>query len=302
MLYTRSIRRNCSPRKSKVQNARDLVVDSVTGVDLALPVAGPGARSYAFLIDWLIRVILFTAWYGVAALLYNRRWTFIAPLNPDAKWFVLVVTPAAAMYFLYHFVLEIAMHGRTPGKRMAGIHIAARTGGSPGVGALLTRNVFRLVDSLPLLYGVGLVTAFATRDHVRIGDMAAGTILVYERPDIVLPERTMTAAAAAPARPLSHSDAEVITELLTRWAQLESDARQNLAIAILIRHGIIASFPKHLTDAAAPYQQDFTAPAAPQQRANTPSLSQPTLVAPTAPRTDSELRTQLERLLRGKPT
>ena len=110
-----------------MHNARDLVVDSVTGVDLALPVAGPGARSYAFLIDWLIRAILFTAWYGVAALLYNRRWTFIAPLNPDAKWFVLVVTPAAAMYFLYHFVLEIAMHGRTPGKRMAGIHIVTRT-------------------------------------------------------------------------------------------------------------------------------------------------------------------------------
>jgi uncharacterized RDD family membrane protein YckC len=223
-----------------VHNARDLVVDSVTGVDLALPVAGPGARSYAFLIDWLIRAILFTAWYGVAALLYNRRWTFIAPLNPDAEWFVLVVTPAAATYFLYHFVLEIAMHGRTPGKRMAGIHIVTRTGGSPGIGALLTRNVFRLVDSLPLLYGVGLVATFATRDHVRIGDMAAGTILVYERPDVVLPERA-AATAASSEQALRNSDAEVITELLTRWPQLESEARQHLATAILTRHGINAT-------------------------------------------------------------
>ena len=241
-----------------MHNARDLVVDSVTGVDLALPVAGPGARSYAFLIDWLIRAILFTAWYGVAALLYNRHWTFIAPLNPDAKWFVLVVTPAAAMYFLYHFVLEIAMHGRTPGKRMAGIHIVTRTGGSPGIGALLTRNVFRLVDSLPLLYGVGLVASFATRDHVRIGDMAAGTILVYERPDVVLPERL--AAGASSALALSSADAEVITELLTRWPQLESEARQHLATAILTRHGINATA------------------------------------------IDTELRGQLERLLRGAPT
>ena len=241
-----------------MHNARDLVVDSVTGVDLALPVAGPGARSYAFLIDWLIRAILFTAWYGVAALLYNRRWTLIAPLNPDAKWFVLVVTPAAAMYFLYHFVLEIAMHGRTPGKRMAGIHIVTRTGGSPGIGALLTRNVFRLVDSLPLLYGVGLVASFATRDHVRIGDMAAGTILVYERPDVVLPERL--AAGASSALALSSADAEVITELLTRWPQLESEARQHLATAILTRHGINATA------------------------------------------IDTELRAQLERLLRGAPT
>jgi hypothetical protein len=141
---------------------------------------------------------------------------------------------------------------------MAGIHIVTRTGGSPGIGALLTRNVFRLVDSLPLLYGVGLVATFATRDHVRIGDMAAGTILVYERPDVVLPERAT--AAASSERTLRNSDVEVITELLTRWPQLESGARQHLAAAILTRHGI------NVTTA------------------------------------DTELRAQLERLLRGAPT
>jgi uncharacterized RDD family membrane protein YckC len=260
MPSTRSTRRNCSPRKSKVHNARDLVVDSVTGVDLALPVAGPGARSYAFLIDWVIRAILFTAWYGVAAVIYNRHWTFVAPLSPDAKWFVLVVMPAAAMYFLYHFVLEIAMHGRTPGKRMAGVQIVTREGGSPGVGALLTRNVFRLVDSLPILYGVGLITTLATRDHVRVGDMAAGTLLVYERPDVVLPEPAQTDADSE--RALRSSDAEIISELLSRWPHLESEARQRLATAILSQHGV---------DAATP------------------------------PPTEAWLRAQLERLLRGKP-
>jgi uncharacterized RDD family membrane protein YckC len=224
-----------------VHNARDLVVDSVTGVDLALPVAGPGVRSYAFLIDWVIRAILFTAWYGVAAVIYNRRWTFIAPLSPDAKWFVLVVMPAAAMYFLYHLVLEIAMHGRTPGKRMAGVHIVTREGGSPGVGALLTRNVFRLVDSMPLLYGVGLVTALATRDHVRVGDMAAGTLLVYERPDVVLPE--LVAPNASGEQTLRSSDTEIIAELLLRWPHLDSDARQSLATAVLSRHGVVAATP-----------------------------------------------------------
>lgn len=244
-----------------MRNARDLVVDSVTGVDLALPIAGPGARSYAFLVDWLIRAILFTAWYGVAALLYNRRWTFIAPLNPDAKWFVLVVTPAAATYFLYHFVLEIAMHGRTPGKRMAGIRIVAREGGAPGVGALLTRNVFRLVDSLPLLYGVGLVATLATRDHVRVGDMAAGTLLVYERPAVALPESATTTDSSE--RALDSFDAEIVAELLLRWPQLERESRQRLAAAILLRHGVDA---------------------------------------PTPPQPDSQLRAQLERLLRGNPS
>ncbi len=203
----------------------------------------------------------FTALYGVAALVYNRRWSFVAPGNPDAKWCVLGVTPAAACYFLYHFVLEIAMHGRTPGKRMAGVRIITRGGGSPGVGALLTRNVFRLVDTLPLLYGVGLVAAFATRDHVRVGDMAAGTILVYERPDVALPEPSATRLAGD--RTLNRSDAEIIAELLSRWPQLESAARQRLAAEILAQHGVGGS---------------------------------------TRTQIDSEMRAQLERLLRGAPT
>ncbi|MGH8209726.1 MAG: RDD family protein [Steroidobacteraceae bacterium] len=222
-----------------MHGARNLVVDSVTGVDLALPVAGPGARCYAFLIDWLIRVILFTAWYGIAALIYNGRWSFIAPVSPDAKWFVLVVMPAAAVYFLYHIVLEIAMHGRTPGKRMVGVHVAARDGSSPSVGALLTRNVFRLVDSLPLLYGVGLVATFVTREHVRIGDMAAGTFLAYERIDVVLPEHPVSASRERGG--LSAPDVEIVSDLLLRWPSLDSDARHRLAIAILSRYGLKAA-------------------------------------------------------------
>ena len=213
--------------------ARDLVVDSVTGVDLALPIAGTGARCYAFVIDWLIRAILFTAWYGVAALIYNRRWSLAAPLSPDARWFIFVVAPAAGIYFLYHIVLEIALHGRTPGKRLAGVHILARDGSSPGVGALLTRNVFRLVDSLPLFYGVGLVATLVTRDHVRIGDMAAGTLLAYERTDVTLPARTSELARAA--------DAEIANDLLSRWSSLNPTARRRLAMALITRYDSAAA-------------------------------------------------------------
>ena len=225
---------------------RGLVVDSVTGVDLALPLAGTGARCYAFIIDWLIRAILFIAWYSVAALIYNGQWSFSAPLSPDPRWFVLVVTPAAAVYFLYHFVLEVAMHGRTPGKRMAGVHLIARDGSPPGVGALLTRNVFRLVDSLPILYGVGLIATLVTRDHVRIGDMAAGTLLAYERDNFVLAPKP---------------DLEAAQELLLRWNTLGTEARQRLATALLSQHSIS-----------------------------------------TRGHDDTQLRSQLEHLLQGKPT
>jgi len=211
--------------------ARDLVVDSVTGVELTLSLAGPGARCYAFLIDWLIRAILFTAWYGMAALIYNRRWSVIAPVNPDAKWFVLVVTPAAALYFLYHLVLEVAMRGRTPGKRIAGIHIVVRDGSPPTLGPLLTRNVFRLVDSLPVAYGVGLLATLITEEHVRIGDMAAGTLLVHDRT-----RNGSSAANAAPKGALVTPDGEIIADLLSRWTSLDGRARRRLATLLLSRH------------------------------------------------------------------
>src|SRR3954469_23396349 len=177
----------------------DLAVDSVTGVDVALPVAGPGARSFAFLIDWLIRTVLSVAWDVVAALLHNGDWSLVAPLVPAANWFVLVVAPAGAIYFLYHPVWEVVTRGLTPGKRMAGVRIVSRDGGAPGVGSILTRSVFRLVDSFPVAYALGLITTMFTRNSVRIGDLAAGTLLVYARGDATLaqiPGKEIDAKAA----------------------------------------------------------------------------------------------------------
>jgi len=213
-----------------MSRAPDLAVDSVTGIDVSLAVAGPGARSYAFLIDWNIRLILAFTWYALGALLFNGRLSLAAPATPSGRWFVLVLLPPAAIYFLYHYVLELAMRGRTPGKRAAGVHIVTRDGGAPGAGALLTRNVFRLVDCLPVCYGVGLAAVALTREHLRVGDMAAGTLLVYER-----------AAPAPPAEfraqgKLDATGLEIVHELLARWAALEPEARLALARRVLARY------------------------------------------------------------------
>jgi len=200
------------------------VIDSATGIDVSLPIAGPGARSYAFIADWHIRLVLALAWFVVSALLYNGRPSLSPPLTNEAQWFGLIVAPALAIYFLYHYVVELAMHGSTPGKRMAGVRIVTRDGSSPGAGALLLRNVFRVVDSFPLIYGVGLIMVVVTRDNVRLGDMAAGTLLVYERGRgaVPLPGRDRDGSLDAPG-------AEILGELLERWPTLGPEARVRLA-------------------------------------------------------------------------
>ena len=209
-----------------------LFVDSATGVDVALALAGPGARAFAFLVDWCIRLSIALAWYVVAAPLYNHHLSFARPLEPDAAWFVFVIGPPLALFLLYHIVLEVLMAGQTPGKRLACVRIIAQDGATPTLGAILVRNVFRVIDGLPLMYGVGLLTSMIRADHVRIGDLAAGTLLVYDQSG---------APADAPAQPraLLWREAGAHARRLARGRALDAnDANRMLEDYRLLAHDL----------------------------------------------------------------
>jgi uncharacterized RDD family membrane protein YckC len=202
-------------------------VQSVTGVDLTFSIAGPGTRSYAFVIDWHIRVLLACAWLLVA--IYGLKMT----VNPRAHDALLSLLPAAIIYFLYHPILEVVMRGRTPGKRMAGVRVLNRSGGSPSVSALLIRNIFRLIDSLPALYVVGLIACFITSNRVRIGDMAAGTLLVLD--DTAAEQSLARVEMLAANSRLPLDTLELVDQILERWASLESGSRAQIARTLLAR-------------------------------------------------------------------
>ena len=226
-----------------------LRVDSATGIDVALPLAGAGARSYAFVVDWHIRIVLALAWYGAGTFLYNYlrngEISLAPPLGTHVRWLGTVVAPALALYFLYHPLLELLLRGSTPGKRLAGVRVVTRDGSVAGAGALLVRNVFRLIDSLPLGYGLGLLLVALTREHVRCGDMAAGTLLIYESAS---PALAMTPATTSGS--LDVATAELVAELLARWPALTLEARATLARQLLKRCGRSAEETAPLDDAA----------------------------------------------------
>src|SRR6187397_2245588 len=156
-------------------------VASATGVDAHIVLAGPGARSFAFLIDWLIRSGLAMVYLVVAALLIFGNLDFEIEPDRETLWYLAGATPATAIYFLYHLILEPLMSGRTPGKRLTGVRVLTPEGLVPTTGALLTRNVFRIIDSMPLCYVVGLLFVFFSKRHLRLGDLAAGTVIAMER-------------------------------------------------------------------------------------------------------------------------
>lgn len=211
--------------------APQVTLQSITGVDVELRIAGVGSRSYAFVIDWHIRAILAFAWWSVGTVLSLGQLTALASGRSVPGYYLWVVLPATAIYFFYHPVLEVLLRGSTPGKRMAGVRIVTRTGDIPGAGALLIRNVFRLVDSLPFAYLVGLLVTIFTAQHVRIGDIAAGTLLILDGKEHNVSFARLTPANSA----LDPRAADLIHELLERWMELDDKTRGELARSLLAR-------------------------------------------------------------------
>jgi uncharacterized membrane protein SpoIIM required for sporulation/uncharacterized RDD family membrane protein YckC len=194
-----------------------LSIPSATGVDAHLVLAGPGARSLAFVLDWMIRSALAAIYLLLASKILLGNFRFDIGPDDESLWYLAGAMPATAIYFLYHLILEPLMAGRTPGKRLAGLRVLTPEGQVPTVGALITRNVFRIVDSMPLFYVVGLLFVFFGKRHLRLGDLAAGTVLTIERAPFL--EKLAALAKSGP-------------DPASEWR----DARQSAA-ALSRRHG-----------------------------------------------------------------
>jgi uncharacterized RDD family membrane protein YckC len=214
-----------------------ITITSAGGVEVSLDLVALGGRSYAFVMDWHIRLLVALTWFLFGLLSLTGGFTVqdSKVFTSGTGMFYLVLLPALAIYFLYHPVLEIAMHGRTPGKRMAGIRIVAKDGSSASSGAILLRNIFRLIDSLPIFYVLGILVCLFNKQHLRIGDMAAGTVLVYE--EKASEKRLNLIMGTGGTHMLSTQQRELIAEVLERWKELESAKRRQLAQELLQKFG-----------------------------------------------------------------
>jgi uncharacterized RDD family membrane protein YckC len=219
------------PQTSSVDREQ-VRIAGLTGIDLTLDIAGPGSRSYAYIIDWHIRLLLGLAWFLAVSLSLLALGHSLPSLRTLSRQFaMLTFLPALGIYVLYHPLLEIIMRGRTPGKRIAGVRIVTRNGGSPGVAALLIRNVLRLLDALPAFYLIGLICCCVTAQRVRIGDLVAGTLLVIDArgaADSLARVGTLVAHSG-----LAPSVVELIHDLLERWQELTPQKRAALAATLL---------------------------------------------------------------------
>lgn len=220
------------------------------GVELDVALAGLGSRFAAALLDAIIQMTLI---YGVGllgALTYGASvgavggesagWIFVA------LWFIWIFL----VLFGYDIIFETLNRGRTIGKITVGIRVV-RAGGAP-VGFITSsvRNLLRIVDFLPAFYAVGMISVLATQRNQRLGDLAAGTLVVRDpsragpKPPTmphpgIYPPAPAPPAAAAPLDPsLQAWDVSAITtadmigvrSFLERRHTLEPGARWSLAV------------------------------------------------------------------------
>jgi len=141
-------------------------VETPEGVVLELRLAGPTVRTLAWAIDMAIR---FAVYMGLGMLL---------PLLGGAGMGIFLILMFLTEWF-YPVLFEVLARGQTVGKMALGIRVLCDDGTPVGWYPSTVRNFLRFVDFLPVLYGAGLLCMLLQRDFKRLGDLAAGTLVVY---------------------------------------------------------------------------------------------------------------------------
>ncbi len=171
-------------------------------------------RACAWAIDAAIRAVLYIAifigfaFFGGVGLAVTLIGLFII------EWF-------------YPVIFEVSS-GATPGKQMMGIWVIHDNGTPVSWPSSLVRNLVRAADFFPLLYGFGLLTMLANKDFKRLGDLAAGTLVVYREPPpqrVELPE----ASAEPPPAELTVNDRQILLEFAERSNLLSRERGMELA-------------------------------------------------------------------------
>ena len=171
----------------------DLIISTPERVAFQYEIAGIGSRFLAQILDSLVITVIFIA---ITILAVSLGAVFssgeLALLIEIILGFILL-----AGYFL---ISEAAWNGQTLGKRAARLRVVGDHGEPVTLGQAAIRNLVRIVDFLPLFYAIGMLTLFINGRGKRLGDFAAGTLVVRDRERVSLYDLSSapTNAVAAP--------------------------------------------------------------------------------------------------------
>jgi len=225
-----------------------LIIETPEGVRFSLPLASPATRFLALTVDLAIIYALFIAiTVGVSLL---------GVISHDIAGVVLILG-----YFVisigYFLVCEWMWRGQTVGKRMLNLRVVDARGLRLETDQIILRNLLRFVDSLPVFYFLGGAVSLFSRQSQRLGDLAAGTVVVRRRaerqPDLSrLAENRFNSLREHPhveaqlRQRVSPELAQLAFQALVRREALEPLARVKLFAELASQFREIAPIPEDL--------------------------------------------------------
>ena len=218
-------------------------------VTFSYTIAGVGSRVAAAVIDYLLCLLLFIALIvGLAVIGASRLGSRVAGTSSDVWALAIIVLGQFFILWGYYVLWEGLADGQTPGKRYMRLRVVSDGGYSVSFAGSAIRNLVRIIDMQPVFtYGVGIVSILTTKQGKRLGDLAAGTLVVREQ--VVRREadsgkretgsgkrelQTANAGAVAHAR-LTDDEYAVLERFMERRATLEPRRRAELATRLAER-------------------------------------------------------------------
>jgi uncharacterized RDD family membrane protein YckC len=151
---------------------------------------------------------------------------------------------AFLLFWGYYIFFEMLWNGQSPGKRWAGLRVIRIDGTPITLAESIIRNLVRLIDFMPFGYGVGVVTMFVNDQARRLGDLAAGSLVVHDGGQVSIQsiprQRPISVSGEIPAldpalplERLQQEDIQILEDFLSRRSQLAN--AQGLSVQILKR-------------------------------------------------------------------
>jgi uncharacterized RDD family membrane protein YckC len=209
-----------------------LEIETPERVKIVHDLAGIGSRFAAGSIDFTLLAFAFAVLGGAYVII--ERVTLPKGEEAQQAFAMACIGGFSVVLAGYYIGFEWMWAGQTPGKRALKLRVMSDSGGPASTGAIFVRNILRVVDILPGIacYGLGGLVMFVNRRAKRIGDYAAGTIVVRERAEpLAVRSRTPSTDALheLPGESFAAADLARVQSFVSRAAQFIPASRAALA-------------------------------------------------------------------------
>jgi uncharacterized RDD family membrane protein YckC len=233
-----------------VNKNQTISIETPEHFELQFQLAGIGTRFLAYLVDRLLQVGL-SLFIGILAFslassafgIFEMHEWYRKMVSRFGEWVLAALILAYALITIGYFILfEYFWSGSTPGKRWQGIRVIRKDGRPLSFFDSAIRNILRIIDILADIYPVGLFVMFLDPWTRRLGDLAAGTLVVLEteQDQPVLGSRPLPEESSDPEMRrvvinMTPDEYQLVTRFLARRTGFEPQARERIAWELFAR-------------------------------------------------------------------